>query len=296
MAAAAEAGAPRQYQLVDLAKEWMLDLRVLGRSDRTLDWYQQKLDAYFARGGAGSLEDFTAYEVKRYVVELQDRELAANTVHGCFQVLRGFANWASAQDYPIDPALLRLRAPKLPQVEIETYSPVQLDAIIQAASPTWARLCVQMLLGTGMRISELCAITVDDFEDDGNESFLKIRRGKGAKFRRVPVSHRLRREIVRYLNRFRPESPTDHLLLLTSRDPVQGASCARMLHRLGKRVGFRVHAHKFRHTFATTYLRGGGDIERLRKILGHTTYAMVMRYIHLDASDLHVDFDDRTPF
>jgi site-specific recombinase XerD len=158
----------------------MLDLRVLGRSDRTLDWYRQKLDAYFAKAGAESLEDFTAYEVKRYVVELQDRGLAPNTVHGCFQVLRSLANWADAQGYPIDPALLRLRAPKLPQVEMETYSPGQLDAIIQAASPTWARLCVQMLLGTGMRISELCAITVDDFEDDGNQSFLKIRRGKGA--------------------------------------------------------------------------------------------------------------------
>ena len=49
-------------------------------------------------------------------------------------------------------------------------------------------------------------------------------------------------------------------------------------------------------SFATTYLRTGGDIERLRKILGHSTYAMVMRYVHLDASDLHVDFDERTPF
>jgi integrase/recombinase XerD len=68
-----------------------------------------------------------------------------------------------------------------------------------------------------------------------------------------------------------------------------------MLHRLGQRVGFRVHAHKFRHTFATSYLRIGGDIERLRKILGHTTYAMVMRYVHLDAGDLYVDFDDRAP-
>jgi len=274
----------------------MLDLQVMGRSPRTLAWYRQKLDAYFARGGAESLEDFTAYEVKRYVVELQDRGLAPNTVHGCFQVLRGFANWASAQDYPIDPGLLRLRAPKLPQVEMESYTPGQRDAVVEAASPTWARLCVQILVGTGMRISELCAIRLDDFEDDGQQSFLKIRRGKGAKFRRVPVSHRLRREIVRYLNRFRPESGTDHLLLLTDGSPVQVASCARMLHRLGKRVGFRVHAHKFRHTFATTYLRTGGDIERLRKILGHSTYAMVMRYVHLDASDLHVDFDERTPF
>jgi Phage integrase family len=48
-------------------------------------------------------------------------------------------------------------------------------------------------------------------------------------------------------------------------------------------AGFRVHAHKFRHTFARTDLRNSGDIERLRKILGHTTYAMVMRYVPLDA-------------
>jgi hypothetical protein len=114
---------PRHYRLNDLSREWMLDLQVLGRSQRTLDWYGQKLDAYFARGGAESLADFTAYEVKRYVVELQDRGLAPNTVHGCFQVLRGFANWASGQNYPIDPALLRLRAPKLPQVEMESYTP-----------------------------------------------------------------------------------------------------------------------------------------------------------------------------
>jgi site-specific recombinase XerD len=287
---------PREYRLKDLASEWMLDLQVLDRSQRTLDWYRQKIDAYFARGGAESLEDFTAYEVKRYVVELQDRGLAPNTVHGCFQVLRGFANWANGQDYPIDPALLRLRAPKLPQVEMESYSPAERDAIVDAASPAWARLAVAILLGTGVRISELCAIRLDDFEDDGQQSFLKIRRGKGAKFRRVPVSHKLRREIVRYLNRSRPEAEDDHLLLLSDGRPLQGDSCARMLHRLGRRVGLRVHAHKFRHTFATTYLRNGGDIERLRKILGHSTYAMVMRYVHLDAGDLHVDFDERTPF
>jgi hypothetical protein len=62
------------------------------------------------------------------------------------------------------------------------------------------------------------------------------------------------------------------------------------------RVGFKVHAHKFRHTFATEYLRNGGDIERLRRILGHSSYVMVMRYLHLDKGDLGKDFDLRSPF
>ena len=51
-----------------------------------------------------------------------------------------------------------------------------------------------------------------------------------------------------------------------------------------------------RHTFATEYLRRGGEIERLRRILGHTTYVMVMRYVHLDKGDLYRDFESCAPF
>ena len=52
----------------------------------------------------------------------------------------------------------------------------------------------------GTRLAVLCAPTVDDVEDEGEVTFLKIRSGKGAKFRRVPIGSRLRRELVRYLN------------------------------------------------------------------------------------------------
>jgi hypothetical protein len=48
--------------------------------------------------------------------------------------------------------------------------------------------------------------------------------------------------------------------------------------------------------FATEYLRRGGENERLRRILGHTTYVMVMLYVHLDKSDLYRDFESCSPF
>ena len=69
-----------------------------------------------------------------------------------------------------------------------------------------------------------------------------------------------------------------------------------MLKRLGAKVGTRLHAHGFRHTFATEYLRRNGQTERLRKILGHSSYQMVMRYVHLHKGDLAQDFDERSPY
>jgi site-specific recombinase XerD len=147
-----------------------------------------------------------------------------------------------------------------------------------------------------MRVGELCALTLDDIEDEGEAAFFKIRRGKGAKFRRVPISQRLRRELVRYLNRIRPETSSNALLVRPDGQPVRLQTVTELLKRIRRKVQFRVHAHRFRHTFATEYLRHGGEIERLRRILGHTTYVMVMRYVHLDKDDLYRDFDQRSPF
>jgi integrase/recombinase XerD len=78
--------------------------------------------------------------------------------------------------------------------------------------------------------------------------------------------------------------------------PAEVVSVKDLSKRVRRRVGFGVHAHNFRHTFATEYLRRGGEIERLRRILGHTTYVMVMRYVHLDKTDLCLEFDLRSPF
>lgn len=71
---------------------------------------------------------------------------------------------------------------------------------------------------------------------------------------------------------------------------------ANLLRRVRYRVGFPVHANRFRYTFATRYLSNGGEMERLRRILGHTSYVMVMRYVHLDKGDLGRGFDLRAPF
>jgi len=116
-------------------QEWLLELRMMGRSPRTIGWYRQKMDWYLKTGQAQTLTELTAYELKRYLGDLRDRDLADNTIHGFFEVLRGFASWADREGYPVDPALLRVQAPKVAQKEVETYSTEQLERIFAATSP-----------------------------------------------------------------------------------------------------------------------------------------------------------------
>jgi site-specific recombinase XerD len=283
--------------IAPLVREWLAELRVMGRSEQTITWYRQKMEYYLEHeGGPATLDGLTSAEVKRLLGNLMDRHLAPNTIHGFFEVVRAFANWALREGFPVDPAMVRMRPPKVPETELETYNPSQQEAMLAAAAPGWPSLAVQILLGTGMRVGELAALAVEDYESDGDVGFLKVRKGKGAKFRRVPISARLRREIDRYLNRHRGEAETNRLLLRADGEPIRIVTVGYLLKRIKLRVGFKVHAHKFRHTFATEYLRHGGDIERLRRILGHSSYVMVMRYLHLDKGDLGKDFDLRSPF
>jgi integrase len=78
----------------------------------------------------------------------------------------------------------------------------------------------------------------------------------------VPVSRRLRKELVRYLNRVRPDTDSAQLLVRLDGKPIRIETITELFQRIRKQSGFPVHAHKFRHTFATEYLRQGGDIEK----------------------------------
>ncbi|HCG00599.1 MAG TPA: recombinase XerC, partial [Chloroflexi bacterium] len=70
---------------------------------------------------------------------------------------------------------------------MSTYTEDQVSAIFNAAPAGWPQLAVRILLGTGVRVGELVNLELEDVEDDGEGMFLKIKRGKGAKFRRVPA-------------------------------------------------------------------------------------------------------------
>jgi len=141
-----------------------------------------------------------------------------------------------------------------------------------------------LLLDSGLRINEALSLRSDDVDLD---NFLLRVHGKGGKDRVVPISYEMRKLMWRWL---RTQQGGGGLVFST-----RGGTKLNYHNTLGdfKRLGNRLHItgvrfsfHTLRHTFAVNYIRNGGDVFRLQRILGHTTLEMTRRYVNLQKSDL----------
>src|SRR2546426_254038 len=86
----------------------------------------------------------------------------AGRIHGFFQVIKSFVNWCAREEYPVDPSALRMRPPKVALKEMSIYTPEQVKTIFEAAKVGWPQLAVKILLGTGIRVGELCNLQLED--------------------------------------------------------------------------------------------------------------------------------------
>lgn len=148
------------------------------------------------------------------------------------------------------------------------------------------RLIAMLYLDTGARAEEILSLRRADVALDTGLLTLD---GKGRKQRVVPFSRELRDPLYRWLQRT-PDAPGTEWLFPTR--PGHHLCYPNALHDfwlLGESLGIRgsrLSFHALRHTMATNYIRAGGDVFRLQRILGHSSLHMTQRYVHLQTTDL----------
>ena len=226
--------------------------------------------------------------------------LSSATIHGHVRTLRAFFNWLVAEGLAQNNPAKDLKLPKVSRKLVSTLSDEEIGAILNTFSllPSDARnqTLFMLLIDTGLRISELVNLKMDDVHMD--EGYLKVM-GKGKKERIVPIGNNAQRALQRYLFRFRPKpnNPvTNNVFLSTSNQPLTENSMKLMFTRLAKRSGVcRLHAHLCRHTFATRFLINGGDVFSLQQILGHSTLEMVRHYVNLASSHIAIQHQRFSP-
>ena len=285
----------------EAVERFLAEGRRMNLSTATLENYRSyltglRMRTFLTDQGIAGPKELTADRLRQLETELFEIELKPGTVATYHRVLKNFAGFCIERGYGAGSEVLKVRGPKQPQVEPDTFSPAEERKMLAAlkARPR-DRMMFQFMLATGVRLSEACAVTVDDIVESPDGAYVRVRQGKGRKDRIVPLDtpgNQLSAELGRYIDRVRPTKTNARFLFLTTRRegrdyaPLTPHGVQVMCRRLGHELGIHIHPHKFRHTFATRALSAGVNVMALQRALGHTTLAMVSRYVHYQKDDL----------
>ncbi len=227
--------------------------------------------------------------------------LARSTIARRTAAARGFFAWALDRGAIAADPSLRLVAPKrgrsLPKVADAHALAAELDALGERAAegdPIALRdhAILELLYGTGIRVSELCGLDVESLDSDRRTARVT---GKGSKDRVVPYGSPAVRALDAYLVRARPilvsrggAAERERALFLGLRGARLGPRAVYDLvaRTFGPVVGGAVGPHSLRHSAATHLLDGGADLRTVQEILGHSSLGTTQIYTHVSSERL----------
>jgi site-specific recombinase XerC len=295
------------YGLRDIIAEYRAALRVAGRSPRTIRWYGDQLDEFvrfLERDGVrATLSDLQPPVARRWLLAAQaarSRPLAPASLAGRVRTLRAFGSWVAREfELPANP-LRTLPFPRVPQVLLPSLREPDLRALLQATSlgaqPDRDRAIVMLLLDTGLRLAETAGLRVGDVDLVEGRAIVM---GKGARQRVVPIGRRTRQALRRVLAARCEVGPEAPLFVGIDGQPLSPHGIQQLFRRLAKRaeISGRSSPHIMRHTFARNFLRNGGDVFSLQRILGHSPSSLQVtrRYVDLDDDDLRAAHREASP-
>jgi len=275
-----------------------------GLRPNTLRLYRHHLTQFTAWADDPPLEAIDADRLAAFLAYLRDDyrpPLSSQSVYNAWTALKSFYRWASTTIAAADP-MTAIARPKVQNEEGAPFTEDEVRRLVAAVKPTKTkratsglryvnalrdRAVILTLLDTGLRASELCALTIADVHLGTGR--VTITGGKGDRSRHVWLGSHARAAVWQYLQ----ERPTDPAapLFAAGDAPLQRRWLHRQLGNIGRRAGVDdCHPHRFRYTFAIQYLRNGGDVFTLQSLLGHSTMKMVQYYLKLaqaDVADAH---------
>jgi integrase/recombinase XerD len=267
---------------------YLADCRRRGLRPATLRYYGQAIDAL---GGTGprTLEEVTLAAGRDFLDASATRSPA--TLRGYVRALRTFTRWLADEGaVPADP-LARLRGPRVDEALREVPTDDELARILRAVAPG-RRLVVALLLGTGLRTSEACALDCRDVE----RGSIAVRHPKGRRARLLPLDPATE-AIVRSCLRVAARGPREPLLLSRAGDRVTPNAVRQLLRDAAARAGLAipVSPHVLRHWHARDLAAHGTETRLLAARMGWRPAGLVGRYAPVSEHELVADVSRYAP-
>lgn len=280
---------------------WLTRRRYL--AEDTKRNYTNRFKRLIAHVGDPDFCAITTADIRNLLEHESDRGVSGRTVYDTWVALSALWTWAN-KELSI-PHIIRgqIPMPTFAKPSIIPFTEDEIKAMIRAAEwtsnwngklgkPTRSkrptakrdRAIILTLLDTGIRSSELCALQVQDFNSEQGRLF--IRHGKGDKQRHVYMGERTQKAIWLY-NLDRDLRPTDILFATKTKNKLNRDNLRHTLQGIAEVAGVDdVFTHRFRHTFAINFLRNGGNVFELQRILGHEELDTVKVYLAIAQVDI----------
>ena len=273
-------------------ENYLLTCKAESKAQSTIRGYHDVLYDFLDFTGDISLEEFKPEHVQRYMGSLQDKEgrngpISSHSLHKYYSVLRTFCNWLFAQGQIRQIPTQLLKPPRLSEDLPDALTADEVEKLlgILRSETLRNRTIMKFFLDTGVRLNELATLSPKNLHlTDGWAKVV----GKNSKERIVPMGAALCRDVHAYLHRRKAHPGVQTIFTSQHGYELGREGIAQLVRRILVQVREtgKCGPHTLRHTFATLYLRNGGSLEVLRRILGHSQLKVTQRYVHLAVDDV----------
>jgi site-specific recombinase XerD len=277
-----------------------------GQSPNTVSWVVSSVRYFvdFLGPEKHEINLITGDDLRRFIIMLRDKPKFANhpynkqqkvalspqSIETYYRGIRAFFGFLNREEFTTNNVMAKVKAPKVPDIVIPTFSEKEIVKLLaqpnKGTNQGFRDYCMLLtLIDTGIRLSELANLKVEDI--DYEQNMFRVM-GKGQKERFVPFGRRVAKALLKYQLKSRPEPiGTDKFWLRHDGRPLLSKRIQKLICAYGQKAGLkRCYAHKLRHTSSVMYLRNGGDVFSLQKKLGHRSLVMTRHYANLADSDI----------
>ncbi len=291
--------------LLELKQQFLEYLEIeRGRSVKTVENYDRYLVRFFAYAKVQQPKDITEEIVRNFRLWLNRQPgtktrshvlpMKRRTQNYYLIAMRAFLKYLRKRGVEsLAPEKIELA--KVPDRSLDLISGSELERLLKAPNSTSLtglrnRAILELLFSTGLRVSELCSLSIDDVDLSRDEFSV---RGKGEKIRVVFLSDAAKEAISKYLDK--RKDMHDSLFIQHSNRSVQSGdiqlsvrAVQRILKQCATEAGItkKVTPHVLRHSFATNLLQNGADLRSVQALLGHAHIATTQVYTHV--TDKHL--------
>jgi integrase/recombinase XerC len=276
--------------------EFLLSCKVEGKSYGTIECYSDKLKGFLWYATnydwPDDIEAITTNHLREFLAYLREtphrfnskcpramKPINSTTIQKYYRALSALFNWSVNEGILETNCLVKIKVPRAEKKVVKSLSSTEVNQLILHFGDSFDgvrnKAIILVLVDCGLRLGELLNLKLFDLNME--QQLIKADGKTGERV--VRFGDTTKKALKEYLKlRSKVNGNNDSLWLTEKGITLKDSSVETMFIKLSKRTGIRVHPHLLRHTFATMWLRNGGDSLMLQRLLGHTTLMMTNRY------------------